>query len=201
MKLHDTREGWLQAAADLLRENVFSYDDDGVRTTFEVPEFRISVGWPKGKRADTKVIGECFNEVWSEDGVSQIFISPVLKDTMELLGCLTHEMIHAHDACMSGHRGIFAYIFKHIGMTGKRTETVAGEELRLKFADIAIKLGDYPHGRMRRGTTLGAAKKQSARMFKVMCADEDCGCTLRMARSWIVKGLPTCACGSEMLEV
>lgn len=200
MNLHDTREGWLREAADLLRQDVFSYDDDGVRTTFEVPDFRISVGWPKGKRSDTKVIGECFNEAWSEDGVSQIFISPVLKDTMELLGCLTHEMIHAHDACMSGHRGNFAYIFKHIGMTGKRTQCAAGEELRLKFADIAIKLGKYPHSRMKRGNAAaGSQKKQTTRMLKIACPD--CGCAGRMARSWIDKGLPTCSCGTEMLEV
>lgn len=192
--MHEAREAWLMEASDLIRKHVFE--------DFEVPQFRVSVGWPLGKRKTTSVIGECHNSLSFEDGVPQVFISPVLKDRLEVLRCLVHEMIHVLDDCKNGHRGHFAYVFKRIGMTGKRTETEASEELRLVLADIADQLGKYPHGRARRGTTSAhGPKKQTTRMFKVMCSAANCGCTLRMARSWIEKGTPTCACGGKMVEV
>lgn len=192
---HTTREGWLLAAADLIRKRVFTTED----CEYAVPEFRVSVGWPKGRRSTSNVIGECFNTLWSEDGIPAIFISPVLKAELEILQCLVHEMIHALDDCQNGHRGHFAYVFKRIGMVGKRTETLAGDELLEILRTVASDLGAYPHGKMKKGVTAAAGpKKQTTRMLKVSC---DCGCTIRMAKSWIEKGLPTCACGNEMKEV
>lgn len=37
----------------------------------------------------------------------------------------------------------------------------------------------------------------SCRQRKVVC--DDCGYTLRVTRSWMQQGLPTCACGGRML--
>lgn len=36
----------------------------------------------------------------------------------------------------------------------------------------------------------------TTRLRKVHCVG--CGCIVRMSRTWIVQGLPTCACGGEM---
>lgn len=41
-----------------------------------------------------------------------------------------------------------------------------------------------------------AAAKKPTRLRKVTC--ESCGYTVRMARSWMAVGLPTCPCGTEM---
>ncbi|HEY9507587.1 MAG TPA: hypothetical protein VIQ27_16610 [Gemmatimonadales bacterium] len=191
---HDTREGWLLQAAAQMRDLVFTTED----LEFQVPEFRVSVGWPKGKRSTTAVIGECFNTANFEDKVPQIYISPVLEDPMEILGCLAHEMIHALDDCQNGHRGHFAYVFKRIGMAGKKTQCAVGEDLALVLKTIAESLGDYPHSKMGRGAgKRSGPKKQTSRMHKVAC---DCGYTIRVAKSWMDKGLPTCVCGSEMKE-
>lgn len=198
MTKHETREGWLLAAAARMRELVFTTED----VDFVVPEFRVSVGWPKGKRSTTTVIGECFNTANFEDKIPQIYISPILEESLELLGCLAHEMIHALDDCQNGHRGHFAYVFKRIGMTGKRTQCAVGEELTLVLKTIADELGEYPHSKMGRGAgKKSGPKKQTSRMLPIKCTDGDCGYSLRTTRVWIEKGLPTCFCGSEMAEV
>jgi hypothetical protein len=193
---HELREGWLTEAAELMRKHVFTTED----MQFVVPEFRVSVGWPVGKRKDTNVIGECHNTGNFDDGVPQVFISPRMKDRLAILRCLAHEMIHVLDDCQNGHRGHFAYVFKRIGMTGKRTETEAGEELRIKLADIADQLGKYPGAPLqpKRGLSSGP-KKQASRMFKVACPD--CGYVVRASRMWMEVGFPTCVCGTKMAEV
>lgn len=198
MTKHDTREGWLLQAADQMRTLVFAAGD----IEFKVPDFRVSVGWPKGKRGDTKVIGECFNTANFEDGIAQIYISPKLEDAEEILGCLAHEMIHALDDCKNGHRGHFAYVFKQIGMTGKKTQCAVGEDLALVLKTIAESLGDYPHSKMSGGAgKKSGPKKQTTRMLAVKCIDPECGYSLRTTRTWLDVGLPTCFCGYAMAEV
>jgi hypothetical protein len=160
----------------------------------------VSVGWPVGKRRDTNVIGECHNTASFEDSIAQIFITPKMKDALAILRCLVHEMIHVADDCKNGHRGYFAYVFKHIGMAGKRTETEAGEELLAKLKEIATELGDYPHSALRVGGKKSGQKKQASRMFKVACTDKECNYVIRAARSNINRGLPTCFCGEPMAE-
>lgn len=198
MTKHETREGWMLAAAARMRELVFTTED----VDFVVPEFRVSVGWPKGKRSTTNVIGECFNTANFEDKVPQIYISPILEDPLEILGCLAHEMIHALDDCQNGHRGHFAYVFKRIGMVGKKTQCEIGEDLKLVMKTIIEELGEYPHSKMGRGSgKKSGPKKQASRMFKVKCPNADCGYVVRASRMWMELGFPTCVCGTEMAEV
>jgi hypothetical protein len=67
------RQEWLEAATVELRT---LFADKG----HEVPEnVRISIGWPKGGKANT--IGQCWYAEGSSDKHNEIFISPVLKDT------------------------------------------------------------------------------------------------------------------------
>src|SRR5690606_38637603 len=93
---------------------------------------KVSVGWPGGPGRKNCVIGQCWAPAAAADGVSHVFISPVLDDAVRVLDVLAHELVHAinfaeGDNC--GHRGRFAKIAKGIGLTGKMTATVAGEEL------------------------------------------------------------------------
>lgn len=195
-KPFETREQWLTAGIEALRELVFAPH------TIEIPAYRVSVGWPGGKGKKSNVVGQCWNTSQTEDGTAAIFLSPVVKDPVEALAIMVHEVIHAIDDCHSGHRGAFVKMFRLVGMTGKATQSAPGDELVEVLKGIANSLGKYPHSPIKKGQTSGAGeKKQSTRMLKIMCSDQDCGCTARMAKSWIEKGLPTCACGSEMLEV
>jgi hypothetical protein len=190
-KTHETREAWLVEAADLIRTAIFAEHD------VEIPEFRISVGWPGGRGKKSSTIGQCWNTTASEDGIPQVFVSPVVKDRLEVLRVMVHEMIHVLDDCQNGHRGLFVQTFRKVGMTGKATECDASEELRTKLADIAEAVGKYPHGAMKRqvARTGTGEKKQSTRMLLLKA---ECGYQVRTTQIWIDEGLPTCPHGHEM---
>lgn len=82
-----TRESWLQQA---VKEVSGLFDKP-------VPEVHVSTGWPSRLGTSTKKrrIGECWQPETSADGHSHIFISPMVVDSMAVLGVLVHELIHA----------------------------------------------------------------------------------------------------------
>lgn len=197
-----TRENWLLAAGAFLRERVFN------PAGIEVPRFQVSVGWPAGKGTRSDTVGQCFNAAWNEQGEPSIFISPALKDPLEILGCLTHEMIHAWDDCAHLHRGPFVQTFRKIGMVGKATECAYGEELEKIFKEIVKLLGKYPHGRLSAGHKVEAPTRDTNRQLLAACAERPDGVDIkqiykvRMTRKWMDEvGMPICPChGVEMTE-
>lgn len=199
-----TREQWLTEAAALLQERVFG------PAGIEVPRFQVSVGWPAGKGTRSSTIGQCFNAAWNEEGDPSIFISPAIKDHMDLLACLTHEMIHAWDDCASGHRGPFVDTFRKIGMEGKATEIGFGEELGKVFKEIAKMLGKYPHGKLSAGGQAGgpAPKRDTNRQLLLLCPagvadglDKKEIYKVRTTRKWIDEvGRPLCPCHGQYME-
>jgi hypothetical protein len=190
---HDTREAWLISAGHKLCTFVFE--------NHEIPPFRVSVGWPGGRGKKSSTIGQCWNTGCADDDVSQVFVSPVVKDPIEVLRVLTHEMIHVFDNCEHGHRGTFLQIFKAIGMTGKATECEAGEALLNQLGEIAKDLGPYPHAALRPSQPSGKVgeKKQKSRQLLVKCST--CGYRARTTRQWLHGvGAPLCPCNSEPME-
>lgn len=203
------REAWLIAAVEELRPMFAELGE-------ELPTVRVSVGWPGGRGNKSATIGQCWAKCMTADSVPQLFVSPVLDDGKRVLDVLAHELVHAVDDCKSGHRGRFAKVAKGIGLTGKMTATVAGDELKAKLATIADKLGTYPHARLSNGAPITPAKpgddpeadpeddptqgepKQGTRMLKVVCPDD--GYTVRTTRKWLDVGLPSCPCGATMRE-
>ncbi len=194
-----TREQWLELAVLKLRRLFEEID-------VEVPEVRVSVGWPSkgGLRATGKVVGQCWKGCVSTDGVAQVFISPVLgADPVQHLGVLLHELVHASDDCDSGHRGHFAKTARALGLAGKMTTTVVPEdgELAERLRGFLEQLGEYPHATM---DAIEVEKerirtKQSARMIKIECPND--GYIARTTRKWLDElGLPTCPCGMEMIQ-
>ena len=106
------------------------------------------------------------------------------------------------DRNASGHRGNFARIAKAIGLTGKMTATVAGEDLKVRLSEISDGLGLFPHGALvNPGDGADGPKKQGTRMLKVECA-EGSGYKARMTRQWLAEyGAPFCPCHKEpMIE-
>jgi len=189
---YNTREEWLVAAVAALSP---LYAELGE----ELPAVRVSVGWPGGSGRKNSVIGQCWATKQSADNVAQVFISPVLDDAARVLDVLAHELVHAIDDCQSGHKGRFAKIAKGLGLTGKMTATVAGDELKARLDEIAAELGAYPHAKLSAGGGADSPKKQGTRMLKVECA-EGSGYVVRMTRKWIDEfGAPTCPCHSERM--
>lgn len=190
-----TREQWLVAAVRALTP---LFEEIGEA----VPAVRVSVGWPGGRGRKNSVIGQCWHKDAATDGVAQVFISPVLDDGLRVLDVLAHEVVHAVDENASGHKGNFARIAKAIGLEGKMTATVAGDDLKVRLGDILDELGAYPHAALvNPGDGADGPKKQSTRMLKVECA-EGSGYKARMTRQWLDEfGAPYCPCHSaRMIE-
>lgn len=154
---------------------------------------RVSCGWPstgKGGRA----IGECWSPKASADERHEIFISPKISDGIEAGAILVHELVHAALGTDAGHGPKFAKVAKALGLEGKMTATVAGEELRERLNALVQEIGDYPHAAL--AALAAPRKKQTTRMIKVTCPE--CGYTIRTTKQWLEVGTPTCPCGTKM---
>ena len=160
---HSTREEWLQAAITLIDAEVFA------PIFVEVPQARVSVGWPGGRGPKKNTIGQCFATEAAGDKIAQVFISPVLEDPKLVLATLVHELVHAVDDCKSGHKKGFIEIAKKTGLTGKWTATVAGDELAETLKGIAQTLGGYPHSALR---TVERPNVQKTYMLKIVSVNE-----------------------------
>lgn len=185
-----TREEWLEAAADELGHRVFS------PAGHHAPQVRVSIGFPSKKATSrrNRSDGQCWSRGASEDRLNQIYLSPLLTSSEEIVDVLTHELVHAVDDCKSGHRGQFWTICKAIGLTkGTPASASADSDLKATIAEICQALGPLPHATLH---ALDADKTQSTRLLKVKCPA--CGYTCRITAKWIVRGLPICPCGSGM---
>lgn len=189
-----TREEWLQSAVALLREGLFKTHG------FDVPEVYVSVGFPGGG-SSKGVVGECWNGTQSADGTGHIFISPIVSDTLQVLGILVHKLVHAinHKNGENGHGKVFSAIARPLGLTGKMTATVAGPELTAYLTGyIASVLGEFPHAALVRSAA--ASKKRSGRYLKLVCANGN-DFEVRMSAARLnVYGAPKCPCCDEPME-
>lgn len=208
-----TRESWLQAAIEIFRARF-------VEVGYPLPEtIHVSVGFHSGARAESgKILGVTYKSFLSNDGMPHIFISPEVADTHDVMVVLLHELIHAADDCVSGHKGTFAEIATRLGFDAPMTCTPPSPSLSAELLVIAMELGDYPHSAL----DLSKAKKpaktpvgpdgtpippvkvssgpstQTTRMVKIVCPC--CGYSVRTTRKWIEEGLPYCPKGTQMQE-
>jgi hypothetical protein len=185
------REDWLAKCIEKLRP-------DFARLGSELPEkIRASCSWPSksGLANKKRRIGEAWSAKNSADQSCEVFISPVLKDPLEVAATLVHELVHCAVGVEQGHKGKFIKLAKVIGLEGKMTATHAGEELRTHLKVVTDAIGPYPHAEL---THSNAPKTQKCRLLKVVC---ECGCVVRITRKWLDEvGPPTCGCGGAMVE-
>jgi len=181
-----TREAWLLAAIEGMKP---WFEAAG----YEVPEVRISIGFPAGRSAKGSTIGQCWYTV--ADGVPALFVSPVLDKAFDIAETALHEVCHAVvGPTKQAHRGKFVKVAKAVGFIAPWTSTPSSDELRERLTKLVEQLGPFPHARV---SKLTLPTKQGTRMLKVECPD--CGCVVRMTRKWLDEvGAPTCGCGGEM---
>ena len=213
-----TRESWLLRCADKLYDTILEPNGLGknAQTGASLLEgLRVSVGWPSTRGLSTKkrVIGQCWNPSYSEDGTTEIFISPVLEEPSRVADVLLHELVHAAVGTEAKHGGRFASACKRVGLEGKPTATAAGPELAEVLAvHILPDLGEYPHKRL----DMALIPKQSTRMLKASCPNDQCptwyvaekrsegGFVVRVTHLWVdwleAEGYPfRCpGCGTEL---
>ena len=165
--LHRTREEWLNEAVTLLDDQLFKPVIPG-----DLPNlpFRVSCGFAGGPGKKKGVLGQCWSPSASADSTTEMYISPVEDDPIEVLDTLTHENVHRIVGCKHGHKAPFKRLALKVGLEGKMTSTHAGEELREKLSSISDELGVYPHAKVTPGE---GKKKQSTRMLKIVCTECD----------------------------
>lgn len=134
------REHWLECSVSFLSDLL-------VEHSLIVPVVRVSCGWPLagGLRASGRVIGQCFAPEIAKDGKAHIFVSPLVFDSVEVLGVLLHEMIHASVGVKHGHKKPFSKAARLLGLAGPPTATVVGDALRPTLETFLAQTGAYPH--------------------------------------------------------
>lgn len=173
-----TREAWLEAAVQQLTP-LFA------KAGYTIPRCRVSCGFTSsGVRSGH--IGQCWSAKSSKDGVNQIFISPALEDSIEVLDTLFHELVHAVDDCQHKHGKEFKKIAMTLGMVGPMRSAGAGPALKEKLKEVADRLGPYPHA------SLYVPKKAAARSPRPRAKCQKCGFTVPMLKSFLHYGPPLC---------
>lgn len=188
-----TREEWLEQLIDHLRPHY---------AAAEVPipdKVRVSFGWPSRNALGTKSrrMGECWMVETAEDGVNQIFLSPLLTDAKEAAGVLAHELVHAALPTGAGHKKPFAKACKKVGITdGPPKSALPGPEFSEKIAAILQGMEPYPHAAL---SPKNVDKKQTTRMLKIWCIGDGAESpelheeyVLRGSKKVLDKGLPIC---------
>ena len=106
---------------------------------FNVPlEIQVSCGFPStGIRSGH--IGQCWPSACCSNTSNQIFISPILDDSLEVLDTLIYELVHAVDDCAHKHGREFKKIALKIGMTGPMRSAGAGPQLKVGESDVMLR--------------------------------------------------------------
>lgn len=190
VKLTDNqnRERWLLQATGILRTGLFKQHGA------IVPLVKVSVGIPsRSKRA----IGQHWIPEASDDKLGSIFISPILDDTLEVLGVLVHELVHAA-VKVTGHGPAFKKLALKVGLEGKMRSTTSSAKLEKHLKEILKDLPPYPHKKL--NMRHDPVKKQTTRMLKMECSE--CGYIARSSKSVIeLFGPVICPCNEQPMEL
>jgi hypothetical protein len=90
------REAWLNELAKLAVP-VFS--------GYQLKPYRLTCGWPSkgGMGRRSRRVGECHSLESSKGGVHEIFISPLIDESLEVGGTVLHELAHVAAGITAGH--------------------------------------------------------------------------------------------------
>ena len=135
--------------------------------------------------------GECWHPESSADKHFEIFIRADIADPLQVLGILTHELIHTLLPPEAKHGKAFRDIALRIGLEGKMTHARPAPPLREKLASIAATLGPLPHAALDFVAGADRPRKAGAKYLKAECS-ASCGYTVRIIPKWAKVGLPMC---------
>ena len=145
-----------------------------------------------------KAIGEHWNDRLSEGGFDEILISPFISKSVQVLGVLIHELVHAVVGSQEGHNNVFRKCAIAVGLTGKMTATTESEWLERELEKWIEVNGEYPHKKLLEPSN---KKKQSTRLLKAECPTGG-EYKFRITRTIVDNyGLPECPCCMETMIV
>jgi len=178
MTLVNTREAWLLQATDLLRPLFLSKGH-------HLPEqVSVSCGFPS--TGNKFHIGQCWSRQSSTNECNQVFISPTVDDPVTVLDILVHELVHAVDDCQHKHGKEFKKIALSLGMKGPMRSAEAGPELKKRLEEMALKLGPYPHGKLKQSL------KKTVRKARARARCPECNYEVPMYKRFLSYGPPLC---------
>lgn len=190
---YETREEYLNAFIEAARPHF-------ARVGSPLPSnIRVSVGFTsRGSRGNRA--GECWSDSASEDGHFEIFIKPTMKDAPIICANLTHELVHAAVGLDKGHNMYFKRTATSLGLTGKMTSTVAGQEWYRWALPILTDLGPMPYAALS-GDISSAKPKQKTALLKIECPA--CGWLARVTKKHVAPHpyleCPVPGCPSELV--
>lgn len=170
-----SREDWLTQAATIYAKEI--NDRLGER----VQPFRVSCGYTG--RGGTRRLGACWDKDASADGHHEIFITPGLDKSADVLGVLLHQLLHATVGVDVKHGFAFIDLARKLDLQGRgENAIVCGDDL-LEFnrTSILATLGAYPHAKLEEEKS--GVPKQSTRLIKCTCPIS--GYVVRTTREWI----------------
>src|SRR5260221_7286550 len=135
-QLTHLREAWLERAAAFLLDYM-------VQCGLPRTVVRVSCGWPSrgGLGARVAVIGQCFPPTVCRDGVPQIFVSPRIEESLQVLGVLLHELVHAAVGCQFKHGQVFSQAARRGGLAWPPPATTVGEGVRPVLGGFGARAG------------------------------------------------------------
>lgn len=132
------REAWLEQAVLFLRDHMEKHG-----LLFSNPP-RVSCGFPS-RGGERRTLGQCFSAKVCEDGRPQVFVSPRLAESVEVLGVLLHELIHAAVGVEYKHGKKFSQAARKVGLVRPWKATTVGVTLRPVLEWFVALYGTYPH--------------------------------------------------------
>jgi hypothetical protein len=130
-RLISNREQWLFSAGVMLQEKVEKEHGKPLKP------WHVSLG----KNRSHSWIGYSIHQ---SGGYCDLFISPDLSDSTEVLATLMHELIHVAIKG-GGHGEAFTVLALKLGLTGPMTATSPGEDCRVYLKSIIDQIGEYPN--------------------------------------------------------
>ena len=197
------REQWLQAAITLLAP-MFS------KAGSPIPDLgRAAIGFTS-KGGKGNCVGECWHGEASGDKHFEIFIRPDHADPIEVLGILTHELVHSAVPLGSGHGPIYKALALKIGLEGKMRHALPGMHLTEILKGIAAELGPLPHASLDISFRESAPrKKQKTNLLKAWCegskkpdgSHDPCDYVCRITALHAKKAAPICGVHETRMRV
>ena len=171
------REDWLNSVIEIYKP---IFKEQG----YDLPEnIRISCGFPSSGGKSGKVIGVVHSKDDSDGGVYEIFINPMVSDSVRVIGVTVHEICHIVVDQLTGgemletqHKSPFGEVAGKMGLEKPWKATTESEEFIVKAQSfIDTVLGEYPHKNLN-----GRPPKKAKRaLYKMKCChgrdtDEQC---------------------------
>lgn len=193
-----TREEWLKAAVALVNKHVFNDE-------YEVSQLQISIGRPKGKALGETVVTDFNKEDVSMDDFfpPTVFISPLIKEPIQILIAITHELIHAYETMSPRHSKAFKQKAEEVGFIDKKTDYQINDALETTLNGV-LDLLVSQYGKWPGVAITTPTKKESDEKTKktntIVYFCPECGFELKTSKKLAEEhpGSPTCVCGCKM---